>query len=465
MRKIQRQIDKTAIESASTTVPVPKGGRTMDGKATDFRYNTGSSRVPWAAVGESYNVDDVMDVVSFLLQGEGEAYRGAYAAATKAIRALGDQSSPPGKLSLGKAVAELEAEMDRRLGVQGSAFITNATAGFEIAFRYANLKEGDEVIIPAITFVATMSYPLAVGARVILADVDPRTLNLDPVDLERKITSRTKMIVPVHIGGYPVDMDPVMEIARRHDILVLEDAAHGFGARYKDRPLGTIGHFGAFSFHEVKNITSFGEGGVIVSSLPFRENLKKSRFLGLELGRQIPDWLYDVDALEGKYGPFVANNSSSTEIQAIGLSSQLRRIDAIIARRRENTLYVNERLGSCEALQVQPTGEDEAGCLPAFHLYLLQVDPEKAGADVRVLRRKLSEKGVTTIPHFAPLYRFSVMKQLGYDCAQIAASCPVAEEAFLRRFTHLPIYGLSREQLDYMCDAILESVDEMRAGT
>lgn len=269
------------------------------------------------------------------------------------------------------------------------------------------------------------------------------------------------MIVPVHIGGYPVDMDPVMALAEKRGILVLEDAAHGFGAKYKGRPLGTIGHFGSYSFHEVKNITSFGEGGIVVSSLPFRDELKKARFLGLNMGRQIPDWLYDVDALEGKEGYFSAGNASCTEIQAIGLSLQLRRMEAIIAKRRENVLYVNKKLAGCDALEIQPVGS--GGTEPSYHLYLLQVKPEVAGADVRVLRAKLAEKGVTTIPHFAPLYDFSIMRQLGYDRGKLAKSCPVAEDSFTHRFTHLPIYGLSEGQLDYMCAAILKSVEEMKA--
>jgi dTDP-4-amino-4,6-dideoxygalactose transaminase len=101
---------------------------------------------------------------------------------------------------------------------------------------------------------------------------------------------------------------------------------------------------------------------------------------------------------------------------------------------------------------------------PTNHLYLLRIDPAKAGADVRVLRKKLAAKGVTTIPHFAPLYRFTVMQQLGYDIEAIKESCPVAEEMFLHRFSHLPIYGLSSEQLDYMAKAVLESIEEMQRG-
>ena len=149
-------------------------------------------------------------------------------------------------------------------------FLTNATAGFEIAYKMAGLRPGDEVIVPAITFIATIVYPLAIGAKVVLADVDRRTVNLDPADVARKITPRTRMIVPVHIGGWPVEMAPIMRLARQHDLVVLEDAAHAFGAVYRGRRAGTIGHFGAYSFHEVKNITALGEGGVLVSNTQVR---------------------------------------------------------------------------------------------------------------------------------------------------------------------------------------------------
>jgi len=434
----------------------------MGSKPTDFRYNTGPSAVPWAAVGESYNADDIMDVVSFLLQGEGESYSNALEKVRSAVLALAQVGTPPGKLSLGERVTSLEQAMDAYLGTTGSAFITNATAGFEIAFRYAGIGAGDEVLIPAITFAATMAYPLAVGAKVVFVDVDPQTLNMDPVDMERKVTERTKMVVPVHIGGYPVDMDPVMACARRHNLVVLEDAAHAFGGTYKGRMMGTIGDFGAFSFHEVKNVTSFGEGGILVSSLPAAKDLKRARFLGLDMGHAIQDWLYDVTALPGKEGLYIGNNSSSTELQAIGLLSQLSRYGEILKIRERNARYVNTLLGSCPALDVQLMGDEQTK--PTNHLYLLRIDPAKAGADVRVLRKKLAAKGVTTIPHFAPLYRFTVMQQLGYDIEAIKESCPVAEEMFLHRFSHLPIYGLSSEQLDYMAKAVLESIEEMQRG-
>jgi dTDP-4-amino-4,6-dideoxygalactose transaminase len=342
-------------------------------------------------------------------------------------------------------------------------FITNATAGFEIAYKYANLGPGDEVIVPAITFIATMAYPLAVGAKVVIADVDKKTLNMDPADVAKKITAKTKMIVPVHIGGYPTDMDAIRDLARKHGILVLEDAAHAFGAVYKGKKIGAIADFTSFSFHEVKNNTSFGEGGIFTTNIEsFRPELKRARFLGLDFRQKIKNWLYDITAVQGKYGPFVAGNSSATEIQALGLLMQVERYDEIMRKRREAAEYLTNRLSGNPAIVPQDLGNDDI--VPVFHLYQLQVDPEQAGGDIQTLKEKLTEKSITSIAHFGPLYRFDIMRELGYDRDAIAETCPVCEEVFDRRFTHLPIYNLSKEQLDYMADSILEAVSEMQAG-
>lgn len=435
----------------------------MPKKASDFRYNTGETRVPWAAVGENYNAEDVMALVAFLMQGQGDAHDGALAAVREKVMALDAVSSPPGKLSLGERVERAEADVDAYLGVEGSLFTANATAGFEIAFKYANLGPGDEVIVPAITFIATIAYPLSVGAKVVFADVEARTLNIDPEDVRRKVTDRTKMIVPVHLGGYPVDMDPIMQLARARGILVLEDAAHAFGASYKGRKIGGIGDFTGFSLHEVKNCTSFGEGGILVTTIEsLRPELKRARFLGLDFSRKIPNWLYDVTAIPGKYAPFVAGNCSTTEVQALGLSLQVARYDKILSERRAAAEYLTRRFAENRAILPQPLGG--ADFAPSFHLYLLEIDPDAAGGDVQTLKRKLLEKGVTNIPHFGPLYHFDILRTFGYDAAEIAKGCPVCEEVFARRFTHLPLYGLSEEQLRYMADAVVASVGEMQRG-
>jgi perosamine synthetase len=259
-----------------------------------------------------------------------------------------------------------------------------------------------------------------------------------------------------------VDMDPIMALAKRHDLVVLEDAAHGFGGSYKGKMLGTIGHFGAFSFHEVKNVTSLGEGGVLCTNLPFGKHFPKARFLGLDMSRRIPNWLYDVPAMEGRERPWVANNHSSTEVQAVGLLSQIGRLSAIQSRRAAHAEFLNAQFRGVDGIICPPL--DTRQIESTHHLYLLQVDPDRAGGDIQTLKRKLTDRGVTNIPHFAPLYKFSLMRELGYDTDAIQRNCPNAEYVFNKRFTHLPLYPLTRAQVRYMAKAVIEAVGEMKAG-
>ena len=439
----------------------------MSKETSDFRYNTGATKVPWAAVGENYNADDVMELVKFLMDGEGAEHEAALQEVEAAVAKLAKVSVPPGKLSMGDKVNAVERMVDAYLGVEegSSLFVSNCTAALEMGYRYAGIGPGDEVIVPANTFIATVAYPLSVGAKLVFADVDPVTVNMDPADVARKITSKTKIIVPVHIGGYPVDMDPIMELAAKHDIVVMEDAAHGFGGEYKGRKLGTIGHFGCYSFHEVKNCTSLGEGGIFVSNVPeYRAESRRARFLGVDFSSKIKNWLYNISLIKGKGDVRyqASNNASVTEVQAIGLMQQVKRYDAILAERRREATYMTERLQGVPGVLPQSLGDAEHK--PTFHLYLLQIDPAVAGGDVQTLKAKLEEKGVTNIPHFGPIYRFASAKGLGGDEFAAAADCPSTEDVFDRRYTHLPIYGLTDEQLAYMADAIIESVEEMRAG-
>jgi dTDP-4-amino-4,6-dideoxygalactose transaminase len=432
---------------------------------SDFRYNSGEAKVSWAAVGEVIRQEEIMGLVKFLMtpaNGKEADYAAQVAKIEAEIAKLVEVGKPAGKLSLGNKVQQLEAQVAEYLGAKYALFLTNCTAGFEIAHQYAGLKAGDEVIVPAITFIATIAYPLSVGAKVVLADVDPRTLNMDPQDVARKITPKTKVIMPVHIGGYPVDMDAIMKLAQQHDITVIEDAAHAFGGSYKGKMIGTIGHFGAFSFHEVKNITSLGEGGVLCTNLPFGQEFGKSRFLGLDPSQQIKNWLYDVVAVKGKNGLFVPGNHSSTEVQALCLLAQMDRLKGIIAKRKKAAEYLNSRFSQVDGV-VAPKLDDE-NVKSTHHLYLLQIDPKKVGADIQALKKKLQDRGIVQIPHFAPLYKFSVLRQLGYDTDAIQASCPVAEEVFNHRFTHLPLYDFNDDQIKYLADAVIDAVEELKAG-
>lgn len=431
----------------------------------DFRYSTGDARVPWAAVGEHLGPCETKSILRFLARprpGQEAEYEERLAAVEAAVDALWEVAGPATKLSLGENVGKVEQAAAQLLGARYTCFVTNATHGFEIGYRYANLAPGDEVIAPAISFIATIAYPLGMGAKVVFADLDPRSINMDPADVARKITDRTRVIIPVHIGGYPVDMDPIMDLARERDIVVIEDAAHAFGGLYKGRALGTIGHFGSFSFHEVKNVTAFGEGGIVATNMDWGEHFKKARFLGVDMSRKIENWLYDVVALPGQRGPFASGNYSSTEIQAVCLLCQIGRLAEIMAVRRRHAEYLNQRLAGVPGLVTPPGDTDEI--TPTWHLYLLQVDPEKLGGDVQEFKARLTEKGVTNIPHFAPMYKFDVCRQLGYDPEAIAQTCPVTEEVFNRRFTHLPLYPLTQEQLETMADLVEEVAQEMRTA-
>ncbi|HOJ40411.1 MAG TPA: DegT/DnrJ/EryC1/StrS family aminotransferase, partial [bacterium] len=395
------------------------------GKVSDFRYDTGAARVPWCAVGEPFNVDDIVRFIQFLLPCQ-EKKKQHYTAALNKVRTclvqLGQVAGRAGKLTLGNEVLQAEAAAAKFLKVRYACLLTNATAGFEIGYKYAGLKAGDEVIAPAITFISTILYPLAVGAKVVLADVDPLTLNMDPADVARKITPRTRVIVPVHLGGYPVDMAPIMKLARSQDIVVIEDAAHAFGAVYRGRMVGTIGDFGAFSFHEVKNVNTLGEGGLLVTNLPFGKQFPQARFVGLDPSRKIPNWLYDVLALKSKTGYAVPANHSATEIQALAFQLQLARLKTIIAQRRKNAAYLTRRFAKVAG--IIPQKLDDKNFKSTYHLYLLQLDPGQLNGDIQDFKKKLQAKGVVQIPHFAPLYKFSIMRQLGYDTAEIEKSCP-----------------------------------------
>ena len=440
-------------------------GTSKKEKVEYFRYGTGSAKVPWSTIGESMREKDVAEIVRFLCEpakGETEKYNKQFTKVASEIESLFSVGQSARKLTLGAHVISLEKKMAKFLNSKYTSFLTNATAGFEIGYQYAGIGPGDEVIAPSMTFIATIGYPLSVGAKVVFADVDARTINMDPKDVERKITPKTKAIIPVHIGGYPVDMAPLMKVARKHNITVIEDAAHAFGAKYNGKMIGTIGHFGAFSFHEVKNITSLGEGGILTTNLPIGKQFYQTRFLGRDRDRKIKNWLYDVVALKGKSGLFFPGNHSSTEIQALALSLQMNRIKKIIAKRRKAAAYLTRRFSKVEGIIPQLMDTDKIKA--AYHLYLLQINPKIVGGDIQEFKKKLTERRVVQIQHSAPLYKFTAMKQLGYDIKAIEKTCPVTEELFNHRFTHLPLYDFNDEQLKYMADSVIDCIEEMKNG-
>ena len=432
---------------------------------SDFRYNTGEAKVPWDAVAVKPDTSLVMDVVRFLI-GPG-ADTSAYAAAAikveGAVKELYRHGRPATKLSLGAQVKAVEDLTRQYLGCKHASFVVNWTAGYDIALDLAGVRSGDEVIIPAITFIATAAPALRKGARIVFADVQRDTVNLDPVDVARKITPRTKAIVPVHIGGYPVDMEPLMELARQKGIAVIEDAAHGFGGTYQGRQLGTIGDFGAYSFHEVKNITALGEGGIVVTNSDLGAQFAKARFCGFDLETPPPKtWLYNISPIYSTDGhAFVPSNFSTTEIQAVALLNHIRRNDQIIAQRRAAARKLHDAFSNVPGVLPGPLPSRDYGS--TCHLFLLRIDPKVIPGGIQPFKQALANKGVTQIAHFCPLYYYKLFKELGYDQAAIAASCPGAEQIFFEHYTHLPLFGLSDEAIQYMIDSVIQTARELKA--
>ena len=377
--------------------------------------------------------------------------------------------------TMGPQVTMFQREFAKAFNVKNAFATTNCTTAMHAATQAMGIKAGDEVIVTPITFIATSLVILKEGAKPVYADIDPRTFNIDPGEIEDKITPRTKAIFIVHYGGQMCDMDPIMAIARKHNLFVMEDCAHAHGARYKGRQAGSIGDLGCFSFHSLKNMTTLGEGGMITSnSDKFSDKIQRMRvmsithwdpdqtaweFGGIKLRKEdVKDyWIpshFDVIDDEGKWG----NNYRMNEAQAAVGRAQLRKLDMLVEKRRYNGHYLNEGLKDIEG--ITPTYEDP-DCYHAFHLYTLCVEEEILGASRDKFMRVLyQEEGIQGILHYQPTYHFTGLKKM-YNYPD--KLCPNAEKFFYAREINLPMNPqLTRNDLDMMIEGVMNTVKKVR---
>lgn len=292
----------------------------------------------------------------------------------------------------GTEVASFERDFAAYQGAAHGLAVVNGTMSLQIALMAAGIQAGDEVIVPPYTFLATATAVITANATPVFADIELETLNLSPKAVEAAITPRTKAIIPVHFGGLPADMDAIMAIAKRHNLTVIEDAAHAHGAEYKGRRVGSIGHMGSFSFQSSKNLTC-GEGGFITTNDP--ELAARCRSIH-NCGRRPGHAWYEHFV--------IAANFRLSEFQGALLNAQLARLDAQAKRRDENGRFLTEQVARIPGVEPQ--------ALPAFctrhgfHLFCFRVDPEKIGAPRQAFLKALQAEGV---PNFCgyplPLYR------------------------------------------------------------
>lgn len=343
-------------------------------------------------------------------------------------------------LTTGPKIAEFEQTVADYVGAKYAVAISNGTSALHAACFAAGIGPGDEVITTPLTFAASANCVLYCGGTPVFADVDPKTYNIDPEDIRRKITDRTKAIIAVHLAGQPCDMDAIHSIAREHGLIVIEDGAHALGSVYKGKKVGCLSDMTTFSFHPVKPITT-GEGGMIVTD---NEDFYKKMVLFRSHGITRDDSIMTRNDGPWFYQQFdLGYNYRITDIQCALGCSQMKKLDRFLAQRKKIVARYNEAFADCDNI-ITPyqLSDTESG----WHLYMVQVK----NCDRRQVFEAMREKGIGVNVHYIPVYMHPYYQEHGYETVH----CANAEEIY-SHIISLPLYpGLTFEQQDYVIDAL-----------
>ena len=349
-------------------------------------------------------------------------------------------------LTTGPKIAEFEQTVADYVGAKYAVAISNGTSALHAACFAAGIGPGDEVITTPLTFAASANCVLYCGGTPVFADVDPKTYNIDPEDIRRKITDRTKAIIAVHLAGQPCDMDAIHSIAREHGLIVIEDGAHALGSVYKGKKVGSMSDMTTFSFHPVKPITT-GEGGMIVTD---NEDFYKKMILFRSHGITRDDSMMTRNDGPWFYQQFdLGYNYRITDIQCALGCSQMKKLDRFLARRKEIVARYNEAFADCDNI-ITPyqLSDTESG----WHLYIVQVK----NCDRRQVFEAMREKKIGVNVHYIPVYMHPYYQEHGYENVH----CANAEEIY-SHIISLPLYpGLTSEQQDYVIDTLKSLCEE-----
>ncbi len=350
-------------------------------------------------------------------------------------------------LTTGPKIAEFEKMVADYVGAKYAVAISNGTSALHAACFAAGIQPGDEVITTPLTFAASSNCVLYCGGTPVFADVDPKTYNIDPEDIRRKITDKTKAIIAVHLAGQPCDMDEIHKIAKEHDLIVIEDGAHALGSVYKGKKIGTLSDMTTFSFHPVKPITT-GEGGMIVTdNEEFYQKMMLFRSHGITrdenlMTRNDGSWFYQQLDLGYNY--------RITDIQCALGCSQMKKLDRFLARRKEIVARYNEAFADCENI-VTPyqLPETESG----WHLYIVQLK----NCDRRKVFEALREQGIAVNVHYIPVYMHPYYQEHGYKDVH----CRNAEEIY-SHIVSLPLYPtLTLEEQQYVIETLKHVIETL----
>lgn len=357
-------------------------------------------------------------------------------------------------LTTGPTISIFEEKLKEITGAKYVIAISNGTAALHGACFAAGIKEGDEVITTPMTFAATSNAVLYCGGRPVFADICSDTYNINPEDIKRKITKKTKAIIPVHYTGQPCDMDEIMKIAEEYNLLIIEDGAHALGACYKGRKIGSIGDITTFSFHPVKPITT-GEGGAITTNnKELYEKLLLFRSHGITRDK---DKLLNEDASWYYEQHFLGYNYRMTDIQAALGCSQLNKLDLFLQKRREYAKIYDEAFRDFDGVIIPRQLPDT---FSGWHLYVIQIDADKIRPDRRVIFDELRIRNIGVNVHYIPTYYHPYYKNLGYK----KGLCPETEKLYARMMT-LPLFPkMKKEDIIYVIKNVKELVDSYRVG-
>jgi len=342
--------------------------------------------------------------------------------------------------SQGKYVTSFEEAFRNFTGGEHALCVSSGTTALHLALAALEIGNGDEVIMPDLTFAATANVVIHQGGIPVLADVTRKTWTLNPAEIERKITERTRAIMPVHLYGHPCDMDPILEIAAKHKLKVIEDCAESLGASYEGRQTGTMGDVGCFSFFANKVITT-GEGGMVTTADPAL-HLKMAILRDHGMSKEKRYWhLYP------------GYNYRMTNLQAAVGLAQMERIQDFLEHRAHVVARYNEHLGDLRGIQLPPCA---SWAHNIYWLYSIVIDEEEAGITRGELATKLAERGIETRPFFYPVH-----VQPPY-LAFAKGSFPVTEWLSARGLSLPTANDILLEDVDRVCTAIAEIVSHRR---
>lgn len=348
-------------------------------------------------------------------------------------------------LTTGPTVKEFEEKFAEYVGAKYAVAVSNGTAALHAACFTAGIKEGDEVITTPLTFAASANCILYQNGVPVFADVDPDTYNINPEEIRKKITNKTKAIIPVHFTGQPCHIDEIHQIAREHNLIVIEDAAHALGARYRGKKIGGLSDMSIFSFHPVKHITT-GEGGMITTNSKELYN-KLIQFRSHGITKNEDNYINESHGSWYHEQQFLGYNYRMTDIQAALGVSQLNKSDNFLERRREIAQIYNQELKDIEWIKLPyQVSERES----SWHLYIVQIDEKKLDKSRREVFDYLRKEGLGVQIHYIPVYWHPYYQNLGYK----KGICPVAESIYKSIIT-LPLYPkITDQEINYVIEVL-----------